>query len=133
MYLSVQESIFFTKFPSKCLLPGQVSTYRRSFIFINFYHHFQNAKNCPFCPYPFRCLYRNKESCPNVLCPFRCLYIDMPFFRENAFLTQNFTQDRRPNGRLLAPTPLTLRGEDLLRKSKDALLRIAKNSTCYAR
>lgn len=47
---------------------------------------------------------------PNVLCPFRCLYIDMPFFRENAFLTQNFTQDRRPNGRLLAPTPLTLRG-----------------------
>ena len=54
-------------------------------------------------------------------------------FGENAFLTQNFTQDRRPNGRLLAPTPLTLRGEDLLRKSKDALLRIAKNSTCYAR
>ena len=54
-------------------------------------------------------------------------------FGTNAFLTQNFTQDRRPNGRLLAPTPLTLRGEDLLRKSKDALLRIAKNSTCYAR
>ena len=47
-------------------------------------------------------------------------------FGTNAFLTQNFTQDRRPNGRLLAPTPLTLRGEDLLRKSKDALLRIAK-------
>ena len=57
MYLSVQESIFFTKFPSKCLLPGQVSTYRHSFIFINFYHHFQNTQNYPFCPYPFRCLY----------------------------------------------------------------------------
>ena len=56
-------------------------------------------------------VYKYKQFLPpNVLSPFRCLYIDMPFFRENAFLTQNFTQDRRPNGRLLAPTPLTLRG-----------------------
>ena len=57
MYLSVQESIFFTKFPSQYLLSDQVSTYRHSFIFINFYHHFQNTQNYPFCLYPFRCLY----------------------------------------------------------------------------
>jgi len=49
-------------------------------------------------------------------------------FGTNAFLTQNFTQDRRPNGRLLAPTPLTLRGEDLLRKSQRlAATQLAKN------
>ena len=50
MYLSVQESIFFTKFPSQYLLSGQVSTYRRSFIFINFPIIFKIPKKMPVLP-----------------------------------------------------------------------------------
>ena len=86
MYLSVQESIFFTKFPSQYLLSDQVSTYRHSFIFINFLPSFSKYPKLPVLPLSVQVsINSNTEFCPNVLCPFRCLYIDIPFLGKMRF------------------------------------------------
>ena len=119
MYLSVQESIFFTKFPSQYLLSDQVSTYRHSFVFINFYHHFQNTHKLPVLPLSVQVsIYSNTEFCPNVHCPFRCLYIDIPFLGQMRFWPKISRKIDALTGVSLPQLRLRFVGVNLLRKSQ---------------
>lgn len=51
---------------------------------------------------------------------------------QTIFLGHFFTQDRRPIGRPLAPSPLTLRGDKSLRDCDVRYLRSSKNLSGYA-